>query len=329
MRIVIVGQQAFGKAVLDAFLARGDTVAGVFAAPERPGARPDPLVAAAQERGLTVHRHAKYSSDEAKQALAELNAEIGVMAYVLLFAPPEFCAIPKHGMIQFHPSLLPLHRGPSSIPWAIIRGRTETGLSIFRPTPGLDEGPVILQKRMPIGPDDTAGSLYFDKIFPLGVEALVQAADLIVSGRATETGPTPAAQATGAFPGVVATPASEIPARIPLPPPAMPPSPPRPVVPPLGHPAIVICGPLVLVPTIRGGVLSVCGSGFHPAELVTLTLIGRLGRISWSAVAGADGTFRSPVPPASCRLVALSVVARGSRGSVASTTAPALTFCRM
>src|ERR1700736_28317 len=187
MRIVIVGQQAFGKAVLEAFMARGDQVAGVFAAPERPAARPDPLVVAAQDRGLTVHRHAKYSSDEAKQALAELNAEIGVMAYVLLFAPPEFCAIPKHGMIQFHPSLLPLHRGPSSIPWAIIRGRTETGLSIFRPTPGLDEGPVILQKRMPIGPDDTAGSLYFDKIFPLGVEALVQAAGLVVSGRATET----------------------------------------------------------------------------------------------------------------------------------------------
>src|SRR6201997_898365 len=187
MRIVIVGQQAFGKAVLEAFMARGDQVAGVFAAPERPGARPDPLVVAAQERGLIVHRHAKYSSDEAKQALAELNADLGVMAYVLLFAPPEFCAIPKHGMIQFHPSLLPCHRGPSSIPWAIIRGRTETGLSIFRPTPGLDEGPVILQKRVPIGPDDTAGSLYFDKIFPLGVEALVQAADLVVSGRATET----------------------------------------------------------------------------------------------------------------------------------------------
>jgi len=90
-------------------------------------------------------------------------------------------------MIQFHPSLLPLHRGPSSIPWAIIRGRSETGLSIFRPTPGLDEGPVILQKRVPIGPDETAGSLYFDKIFALGVEALVQATDLVVSGRATET----------------------------------------------------------------------------------------------------------------------------------------------
>src|SRR3954470_8939439 len=186
MRVVIVGQQAFGKSVMEAFIGRGDTVAGVFAAPEKPGARPDPLVAAAQERGLTVHRHAKYSSDEAKQAIAELNADLGVMAYVLLFAPPEFCSIPKHGMIQFPPSLLPLHRGPSSIPWAIIRGRSETGLSIFRPTPGLDEGPVILQKRVAIGPNDTAASLYFDKIFPLGVEALLQAADLVTAGRATE-----------------------------------------------------------------------------------------------------------------------------------------------
>jgi len=187
MRIVIVGQQAFGKAALDAFIARGDEVAGVFAAPDRPGARPDPLVVAAEERKLPVYRFPRYSADEAKAALAELNADIGVMAYVLLFAPPEFCAIPKHGMIQFHPSLLPLHRGPSSIPWAIIRGRSETGLSIFRPTPGLDEGPVVLQKRVPIGPDDTAGSLYFDKIFPLGIQALVEAADLVVSGRATET----------------------------------------------------------------------------------------------------------------------------------------------
>src|SRR5579862_1082933 len=187
MRIVIVGQQAFGKAVLEAFVTRGDTIAGVFAAPEKPGARPDPLVAAAEEQKLPVFRFPKYSDPEALAALKELNADIGVMAYVLLFAPPEFCAIPKHGMIQFHPSLLPLHRGPASIPWAIIRGRSETGLSIFRPTPGLDEGPVILQKRVPIGPDDTAGSLYFDKIFPLGIQALVEAADLVVAAAATET----------------------------------------------------------------------------------------------------------------------------------------------
>jgi methionyl-tRNA formyltransferase len=187
MRVVIVGQQAFGKSVLDAFLARGDQIAGVFAVPELPRARPDPLVVAAEEKGLPVFRYAKYSSPDALQALADLEADLGVMAYVTILAPPQFCAIPKLGMIQFHPSLLPLHRGPSSISWAIICGRNETGLSIFRPTPELDAGPVILQKRVPIAPDDTAASLYFDKIFPLGVEALVEAADLVLSGRAKET----------------------------------------------------------------------------------------------------------------------------------------------
>ena len=186
MRIVIVGQQAFGKAVLEALSARGDEVVGVFAPPEAAGSRPDPLAQAALERGIGLYRFPRYSAPEAQKALAERKADLGVMAYVTLFAPPEFCAIPRHGMIQFHPSLLPLHRGPSSISWAIIRGERETGISIFRPTPGLDEGPVILQKRIPIAPDDTAASLYFDRIFPEGVAALLEAADLVVSGRASE-----------------------------------------------------------------------------------------------------------------------------------------------
>src|SRR5258707_4288244 len=186
MRVVIVVTQASGQAVLEGFIARGDSVAGVLAAPEKPGSRPDPLVVAAEEKKLAVYRFPKYSDPEALAALKACDADIGIMAYVLLFAPPEFCAIPRHGMIQFHPSLLPLHRGPASIPWAIIRGRSETGLTIFRPTPGLDEGPVILQKRCAIGPNDTAASLYFDKIFPLGVEALLQAADLVTAGRATQ-----------------------------------------------------------------------------------------------------------------------------------------------
>jgi methionyl-tRNA formyltransferase len=88
--------------------------------------------------------------------------------------------------VQFHPSLLPLHRGPSSINWAVMQGRTETGLTIFRPTDGLDEGPVILQKRVAIGPDDTTGSIYFDKIFPQGVEAMLEAAELVVAGKHKE-----------------------------------------------------------------------------------------------------------------------------------------------
>lgn len=187
MRIAIVGQQAFGKAALEAFLERRDDVAGVFAAPEAPGARPDPLRQAATERGIRTFQFKSLGSPEALGALKDLNVELGVMAYVTQFAPQPFVTIPKHGMIQFHPSLLPLHRGPSSINWAIIQGRSKTGLSIFRPTDGLDEGALILQKEVDILPDDTLGSVYFDRIFPAGIKALLEAADAVVAGRARET----------------------------------------------------------------------------------------------------------------------------------------------
>jgi len=186
MRIAIIGQQDFGKAVLDAFLARRDEVAGVFCALEKEGAKADPLRAAAQEKGLKVFQFQSLRNKEAHDALRGLNTDLGIMAYVLQFAPQEFVKIPKKGTIQYHPSLLPKYRGPSSINWPIIRGDTKTGLSIFRPTDGLDEGPVILQKETPLDPDDTLGSVYFDRLFPMGVAAMLEAADLVIGGKHRE-----------------------------------------------------------------------------------------------------------------------------------------------
>ena len=186
MRIAIVGQQDFGKAVLEAFLARGDEVAGVFCAPEKPGARADALKAAASEKGIAVFQFASLKGDDAKAAMKKLGADIGIMAFVPQFAPQDFVSIPQHGTIQYHPSLLPKYRGPSSINWPIIRGDTRTGLTIFRPTDGLDEGPVVLQKETPISPDDTLGTVYFDRLFPMGVKAMLEAADLVVAGKHRE-----------------------------------------------------------------------------------------------------------------------------------------------
>ena len=187
MKIAIIGQQDFGKSVLEAFLARGDQVCGVFCKPEKPGERPDALREAASHRGLPVFQFASLKSPEAEQAMRGLNADLGIMAYVLQFAPQSFVNIPKHGTIQYHPSLLPRYRGPSSINWPIARGDTQTGLTIFRPTDGLDEGPVILQKTCPIGPDDTLGDVYFHQLFPLGVQAMLQAADLVLAGHHSES----------------------------------------------------------------------------------------------------------------------------------------------
>lgn len=187
MRIAIIGQQDFGKSVLEAFLARGDEVAGVFCAPEKPGAKADPLKAAALEKGINVHQFASLRSPAAHEALESLGADLGIMAYVLQFAPQSFVNIPRLGTIQYHPSLLPKYRGPSSINWPIIRGDTETGLTIFRPNDGLDEGLVVLQKKAAIGPDDTLGSVYFDRLFPMGVAAMLEAADLVIAGKHMET----------------------------------------------------------------------------------------------------------------------------------------------
>lgn len=187
MKIAIIGQQDFGKTVLEAFLERKDEVAGVFCAPEKPGAKPDPLRIAAEERGLKVFQFASLRVPEAHEALKSLNVDIGVMAYVLQFAPDTFVHIPRLGMIQYHPSLLPKYRGPSSINWPIIRGDTKTGLTIFRPNEGLDEGPVILQKTCDIGPDETIGEVYFNKLFPMGVKAMLEAADLVYAGKHSET----------------------------------------------------------------------------------------------------------------------------------------------
>ena len=186
MKIAIIGQQDFGRAVLEAFSARSDEVVGVFCRPEKEGAKPDTLRLEAQARGLKVFQFAQLASLEATQAMRSLQADLGVMAYVLQFAPQSLTSIPRHGTIQYHPSLLPRHRGPSSISWAIARGERQTGLTVFRPTDGMDEGPVILQKSCSIGPDETLGELYFNQLFPMGVSSLLEAADLVAAGQHQE-----------------------------------------------------------------------------------------------------------------------------------------------
>jgi methionyl-tRNA formyltransferase len=187
MRVAIVGQKDFGKATMEAFIKRGHAVAGVFCAPEKPGEAPDLLRLAAEQLKIPVLALPSLRVEEARGALRALDVDLAVLAYVLQFVPQDFATIPRHGTIQFHPSLLPRYRGPSSINWPIILGDTRTGLSIFRPVDGLDEGPILLQKETPIGADETVGKVYFGRLFPMGVEALLEAADLVVSGRAQLT----------------------------------------------------------------------------------------------------------------------------------------------
>lgn len=182
MRIVVHGQQAFGKAVLERLLERGENVVAVCCAPTKEGKPEDPLAELARQRGLPLHQPASWKTPEALALMTSFDADVCMMAYVLLFVPQPVLDAPRLGTFQYHPSLLPHHRGPSSINWPIAFGRRRTGLSIFWPDEGLDEGPILLQKSVEIGADETIGDVYFKKLFPMGVDAMLEGLDLVKAG---------------------------------------------------------------------------------------------------------------------------------------------------
>jgi formate--tetrahydrofolate ligase len=184
MRIVVHGQEAFGKAVLEKLLARGETVVAVCCAPNKEGRPEDPLAAFAREKGLPLHQPKSWKTPEALALMKSFEADVCMMAYVTLFVPQPVLDAPRLGTFQYHPSLLPDHRGPSSINWPIAMGKTRTGLSIFWPNEGLDEGPILLQRTVDIEPDETLGDVYFKKLFPIGVEAMIESLDLVKAGKA-------------------------------------------------------------------------------------------------------------------------------------------------
>jgi methionyl-tRNA formyltransferase len=181
---VVHGQQAFGRAVLERLLANGEDVVAVFSAPDKDGRPRDPLAELAEAKSLPLHQPKSWKTPEAKELIARYRPDVCMMAYVTLFVPQDVIDLPAKGTFQYHPSLLPRHRGPSSINWPIIGGETKTGLTIFWPNEGLDEGPILLQREVPIGPDDTLGSLYFNHLFPIGVEAMMEALELVRVGKA-------------------------------------------------------------------------------------------------------------------------------------------------
>ena len=182
MRIVLHGQQAFGRAVLEKLLERGEDVVAVCTAPTKEGRPEDPLAELAREKGLPLHQPSSWKTPEALELMQSFDADVCMMAYVLLFVPDAVLNAPKFGSFQYHPSLCPHHRGPSSINWPIAMGATQTGLTIFWPDDGLDEGPILMQKSCSVGPDDTLGDVYFEKLFPMGVEAMVESLDLVKAG---------------------------------------------------------------------------------------------------------------------------------------------------
>jgi methionyl-tRNA formyltransferase len=184
MRIVLVGQAAFAEQVLGRLVGAGHEIAAVYCPPEAPSAKPDPVKARARDLGVPVRQHRSLKAPEVIEEFRAADADLGVLAYVTQIVPASVIDVPRCGTICFHPSLLPRYRGGSAINWQIIKGETRTGVTVFWTDPGIDTGPILLQKEAEIGPDDTAGSLYYGTLFPLGVDAVVDAVAAVAAGTA-------------------------------------------------------------------------------------------------------------------------------------------------
>jgi len=181
MRIILLGQGPFGEKVLEGLIKRGENLVGVFCPPDKRG---EAMRELSEKSGINLFRSGHMKDPEVYDAYSSLKPDLAILAFVTDIIPERLLNIPSTGTICYHPSLLPRHRGANGINWAVIQGETHTGLTILWADKGIDTGPILLQKEVDIGPDETTGSLYFNKLFPLGIDALMEAVDLIKNGRA-------------------------------------------------------------------------------------------------------------------------------------------------
>lgn len=184
MRIILAGQGPFGEKVLEALLKKDAGVVASFSPADKRG---EAMHALAEKSGIPSFRPSLMKDPSVHDAFVKLQPDIAVLAFVTDIIPERLLNVPSLGSICYHPSLLPRHRGASAINWTIIHGDTRTGLTVFWVDKGIDTGPILLQKEIEIGPDDTTGSLYFSSLFPMGVDAMIEAVELIKQGKAPRT----------------------------------------------------------------------------------------------------------------------------------------------
>jgi methionyl-tRNA formyltransferase len=165
-----MSSRQIGEKILERLVKRGEDMAGVFALPVSPGVK-DRFKESAIKLGVPYVEARNMSSQE-----------LNILAQLRTILPESVLNYPMYGTIGWHPSPLPKYAGTNSVIWPIIFGETKTANTIFWTDRRIDAGPILLQKEVHISPDDTSGSLYYDKIIPSAVEAIDEAIDLIKKG---------------------------------------------------------------------------------------------------------------------------------------------------
>ncbi len=195
LRLVFAGTPEFSVPCLEACLRSGAEVAAVYTQPDRPAGRgrkltPSPVKQAALAAGIAVEQPESLKSAEAQAALAAYRADLMVVVAYGLILPRKVLALPRLGCWNVHASLLPRWRGAAPIQRAILAGDAESGVDLMQMEAGLDTGPVLLERRTAIGPEDTGGSLH-DRLSTLGAEVLAEGLARTLTGEILAATPQP------------------------------------------------------------------------------------------------------------------------------------------
>lgn len=186
LRIVFMGTPDFAVPTLQALLQSEHEVISVFTQPDRRQGRgkkmkPPPVKVAALEAGLTVHQPEKLATKEWFIQLNEDKPDLAVVVAYGKILRPRFLCVPPLGCINCHASLLPYYRGAAPIYWAIANGEERSGVSTMWMNAGMDTGPELLRGELPIGPNETVGSLH-DRLSALSANLLMDTVSQLVSG---------------------------------------------------------------------------------------------------------------------------------------------------
>jgi methionyl-tRNA formyltransferase len=189
-KTIFMGTPAFAVPSLTA-LAAAENVTLVATNPDRPAGRgnriaPTPVKAEAERLGIPVFQPEKARHPDAIARFAEEKPDLIVVAAYGHILPKAILDIPKYGCINVHASILPRYRGAAPINWAVARGETKTGVTIMKMDVGMDTGPMLHVRELPIGDDDTAETIY-PRLAELGAQALVEALQLLHDGKLVET----------------------------------------------------------------------------------------------------------------------------------------------
>ncbi len=177
MNIIFAGTPVFAARSLEAIMAHGHKVIAVYTQPDRPAGRGKKLVKSdvklvAEEHGIPLFQPEKLTNAQDQTVFSDLKPDLMIVAAYGLLLPPEILAIPTHGCINIHASLLPRWRGAAPIQRAIQAGDTETGITIMQMDEGLDTGDMLMKLSTPISATETAGSLH-ERLAELGSEAIL------------------------------------------------------------------------------------------------------------------------------------------------------------